>query len=81
VTRSSKSAKSWRWNCHGASAIASLSSTIRPEFVEFIPKELEDGVLYVSVPYGTTVHKCACGCGNKVTLPINSSEVAVSLGW
>lgn len=49
-------------------------STIQPEFVEFVPKELEEGVLYVSVPYSTTVHKCACGCGSKITLPINTSK-------
>jgi len=46
-------------------------TTIRPEFVEFVPKELKEGVLYISVPYSTTVHKCACGCGSKITLPIS----------
>jgi hypothetical protein len=49
-------------------------TTIRPEFVEFIPKELEDGVLYISIPYSTTVHKCACGCGSKITLPISPAK-------
>jgi uncharacterized protein DUF6527 len=46
-------------------------TTIRPEFVEFVPKEIEEGVLYVSVPYSTTVHRCACGCDSKITLPIS----------
>jgi hypothetical protein len=46
-------------------------TSIRAEFVEFVPKELEEGVLYISIPYSTTVHRCACGCGGKVTLPIN----------
>jgi Family of unknown function (DUF6527) len=45
-------------------------TTIRPEFVEFVPKELEEGVLYISIPYSTTVHQCACGCGSKIALPI-----------
>ena len=49
-------------------------STIRPEFVEFVPKELEVGVLYVSVQYGTSVHKCACGCGSKTTLPLSPAK-------
>jgi hypothetical protein len=49
-------------------------SSIRPEFVEFVPKELEDGVLYVSIPYSTCVHRCACGCGSKITLPINPAK-------
>ncbi len=38
---------------------------LRPKFVEFIPKQLEDGVLYISIPYATVVHRCACGCGGK----------------
>lgn len=38
---------------------------LTPEFVEFIPKELEEGVLYISIRFRTAVHKCACGCGNK----------------
>lgn len=41
------------------------------EFVEFIPSELKEGVLYVSAQYATAVHKCACGCGNKVVTPIS----------
>ena len=47
---------------------------IQPQFVEFVPKELEDGILYISIPYSTTVHKCACGCGSKITLPINPAR-------
>lgn len=55
-------------------------------FVEFIPATLAEGVLYVSMTYGTTVHLCACGCGNKVVLPLSPAEwrltydgVAISL--
>jgi hypothetical protein len=48
--------------------------TIRHEFVEFIPEEVEEGVLYVSIPYATTTHKCACGCGNKVVLPLHPTH-------
>lgn len=33
-------------------------------FVEQVPDELEPGVLYVSLPFRTTVHLCACGCAN-----------------
>lgn len=44
---------------------------IRHEFVEFVPKEREDGVLYVSIPYATAVHNCFCGCGTKVVTPIS----------
>lgn len=46
-------------------------TTLDHAFVEFIPSELREGVLYVSIPYATAVHKCACGCGNKVVTPIS----------
>jgi hypothetical protein len=52
----------------------SCLSSIRPELVEFIPKVVDEGVLYVSIPYGTSVHKCACGCGSKITLPLNPAK-------
>jgi len=48
---------------------------IRHEFVEFVPKERENGVLYVSIPYATAVHNCFCGCGLKVVTPISP------VGW
>ncbi|WP_293802201.1 DUF6527 family protein [uncultured Bosea sp.] len=48
---------------------------IRHEFVEFIPKDREAGVLYVSIPYATAVHDCFCGCGTKVVTPISP------VGW
>jgi Family of unknown function (DUF6527) len=49
-------------------------ATFTPEFVEYIPRQLDDGVLYVSIPHCTAVHKCACGCGNKVVTPISPAD-------
>jgi len=49
-------------------------TTLTPEFVEYIPRQLDDGLLYVSIPYCTAVHKCACGCGNKVVTPISPAD-------
>ncbi len=46
-------------------------TTFNHEFVEFIPSELKEGTLYVSVQYATAAHNCACGCGNKVVTPIS----------
>lgn len=43
---------------------------IQGEFVEFIPKTLENGVLYVSQKYKTASHLCCCGCGSKVVTPL-----------
>lgn len=44
------------------------------EFVEYVPANLADGVLYISIPYRTVVHRCACGCGNKVATPISRAD-------
>ena len=44
------------------------------EFVDYIPEELDDGILYVSIRYGTVVHKCACGCGQEVVTPLGPAE-------
>ena len=48
--------------------------TIRHKFVEFIPDILEDEVLYISMEYRTAVHRCICGCGNKVITPITPTD-------
>src|SRR5207248_2134638 len=45
-----------------------------PQFVEFIPEELEPGVVYISTAYATASHLCACGCGNKVVTPLGRAE-------
>jgi Family of unknown function (DUF6527) len=44
------------------------------EFVEYVPAELADGVLYISTIYRTAVHRCPCGCGNKVVTPITPAD-------
>lgn len=45
-----------------------------PVFVEFIPRELQTGKIYISMVYTTTVHLCASGCGNKVVLPLSPAQ-------
>jgi Family of unknown function (DUF6527) len=49
-------------------------TSITHEFVEYIPAELAEGVLYVSITYRTAVHRCVCGCGNKVVTPISPAD-------
>jgi hypothetical protein len=49
-------------------------TSITHEFVEYVPTELADGVLYISITYRTAVHRCACGCGNKVVTPITPAD-------
>ena len=48
--------------------------TIRHEFVDLIPDDMAEGVLYVSVQYATATHKCACGCGKLVVTPIRPTD-------
>lgn len=44
------------------------------EFVDFIPRELEEGKLYISTAYATAAHLCCCGCGLKVATQLAPSE-------
>lgn len=48
--------------------------TINHEFVEFIPDGLEDNTIYISMEYATAVHKCSCGCQNKVVTPFSPKD-------
>jgi hypothetical protein len=47
---------------------------LKHEFVEFIPDNLEDGIVYVSIPYATVAHKCCCGCGMEVVTPLSPTD-------
>ncbi len=44
------------------------------EFVEYIPNDLKDGTIYVSVGFATVAHKCCCGCGNEVITPLSPTD-------
>ena len=44
------------------------------EFVEFIPDDLRERTLYISIPYCTAVHKCCCGCGREVVTPLSPTS-------
>ena len=48
---------------------------VQHKFVEFMPDIIEDGVLYISLGYGTVIHNCACGCGSEVNTPLSTT------GW
>jgi Family of unknown function (DUF6527) len=43
---------------------------IRPEFVDRIPKTMNDGVIYISRKFATAAHNCCCGCGTKIVTPL-----------
>lgn len=48
---------------------------VRTEHVHHVPRELQEGVLYVAREYDVAVHLCACGCKGKTVTPINAG------GW
>jgi hypothetical protein len=44
------------------------------EFVEFIPGDLNERTIYVSIRFATVSHKCCCGCGEKVVTPLRPTD-------
>jgi hypothetical protein len=53
-------------------------NTITLQRVEFLPKALSAGILYVSDVYQVAGHLCCCGCGNKVITPLGPAEWSVT---
>ncbi len=47
---------------------------LKHEFVEFIPDELEQGTVYISIRFATAAPLCCCSCGNKVVTPIRLTD-------
>lgn len=46
------------------------------KFVDTLPQanDIEEERLYISVKYNMTTHRCACGCGTIVPLPISPTD-------
>ena len=53
--------------------------SLRPEFVDSVPAQLEAGVLYVSQKYRTVIHLCCCGCGREVVTPLGPARWSMSV--
>ena len=54
-------------------------TTLQHRFVKFIPRDLEEGVIYVSKEYSTASHRCCCGCGKEVVTPLSQTDWQVSV--
>jgi Family of unknown function (DUF6527) len=50
---------------------------LKHKFVDKIPDFIEEGILYVSIPYETAIHKCCCGCGSEVVTPLSPADWSV----
>ena len=48
------------------------------KFVKYIPDNLNKGVIYISLEFGTAVHKCFCGCEERVVTPISPTDWEIS---
>src|SRR3954447_18777298 len=48
--------------------------SLEHRFVKHIPEQLEPGVLYISMEYGSAAHSCCCGCGEEVVTPFTPTD-------
>jgi hypothetical protein len=48
--------------------------TLKHRFVQYIPEQLEPGVLYISMEYATAAHSCCCGCSLQVITPFTPTD-------
>jgi hypothetical protein len=48
--------------------------TLEHRFVRNVPREMEAGVLCISMDYATAVHSCCCGCGDRVVTPFTPTD-------
>lgn len=49
-----------------------------PQFITEIPRELEPGNLYISIPYTTAAHLCPCGCGHEVVTTLHPARFSLT---
>lgn len=47
---------------------------MKHKFVESIPDKIEEGTIYISIPFDTIIHKCCCGCDNEVVTPLSPTD-------
>jgi len=47
---------------------------MKHKFVEFIPSEIENNILYISIEYDVAKHKCACGCGADIVTTLSPAR-------
>lgn len=47
---------------------------LRHLFVDSIPADLQDGIIYVCLKHNIVSHLCACGCRHRIDTPIDPDE-------
>lgn len=43
------------------------------EHCHYIPKDIKEGIIYISKEFKLAMHLCACGCGGKTVMPTDIS--------
>jgi len=56
-----------------------MNFRIELKSVEFIPKVLNERILFVSKRFNVAAHLCPCGCGTKVVTPLGPCEWFLSV--
>jgi uncharacterized protein DUF6527 len=46
---------------------------VNHQFVEAIPDEPAEGIVYIATGPAVVLHRCCCGCGTKITTPLGPS--------
>lgn len=47
---------------------------MKHKFVEYIPSDIVEGVLYISIEYDVAKHKCPCGCGDEIVTSLSPAR-------
>lgn len=51
---------------------------MKHQFVETIPEDIEDSILYISLEYNVTKHLCPCGCGDEIVASLSPARYQLS---
>lgn len=51
---------------------------VRWRFVDYIPEQLEQGVIYIALEFGAIMHLCLDGCGELISTPLNPAQWALT---
>lgn len=47
---------------------------MKVEFIEEIPRNLDEDTVYVSMTFALVAHSCFCGCGHQVVTPLSPRD-------
>jgi len=47
------------------------------EFIDEFPAVLAEKTVYISTPYASALHLCACGCGIRVITPLSPEDWSI----